>query len=79
MPASVPFWTLRKGTAGMFALFKDGKQISKAHTKGIAAVTEAFERKAVVRCSSDFDGQTFAADLSLADGYEIREVFEIGK
>ena len=55
----------------MYALFKDDKQISKAHTTQAAVIIEAYERKFVTSCSSDFMGED--ADV-LDDGIEIREV-----
>lgn len=56
-----------------FALFKDGIQISKAHsTRGVAMV-EAFQRKAVVSWSQDFWSDP-APGLAMADGYEVKEV-----
>ena len=48
-----------------FALFKDDKQISKAHSTREAAETEAFEVGAVV---------TMGRSVMLAKGYEIREM-----
>ena len=58
-----------------FALFKDGKQISKAHKLRDAAIVEAFERKAVVSSSGDFWGGSYTL---MADGYEVREVVTNG-
>ena len=56
----------------MFALFHDGKQVSKAHTTRRAAVIEAYEQKAVVDCGADFTHDT--EGRYLADGYEIKEL-----
>jgi hypothetical protein len=59
-----------------FALFRDGKQISKAHSTRAAATIEAFERGAIVISHADFWAKEvlFAESLDLSDGYEIREV-----
>lgn len=60
----------------MYALFKDGKQISKAHTTESVVWIEAYEKGAVISSSPDFvpDDAFFPARgaKSLADGYEIR-------
>lgn len=57
----------------MFALFKDGKQISKAHRSKRAALIEAYEAKAVVSSGvPDFEDDD-APSAGLADGYEIRK------
>jgi len=48
-----------------YALFKDGKQISKAHSSPDAVAVEAFERKLVV-CSY--------RNISLDEGYTIEKV-----
>lgn len=57
----------------LYALFLDGKQISKAHTTRAAAMVEAFERGAVERRSEDFPGDP-PAHTALAPRYEIRHV-----
>lgn len=56
----------------MYALFKDGKQVSKAHESKRVVVMEAYDLKAVIHCHADFPGDV--ASTVLADGYEIREV-----
>lgn len=48
----------------MFAVFKNGKQASKAHPNQITAIIEAYELGAVV-CGGRY--------LGLATGYEIKE------
>jgi hypothetical protein len=50
-----------------FALFKDGKQISKAHRHRGTVVIEAFERGL-------FLTWRYGTKIGLADGVEIREV-----
>lgn len=52
----------------MYALFKDGKQISKSHSSPIAAATEAYELGAVIEWSGDFRP---GSGIVLADGYEV--------
>jgi hypothetical protein len=54
----------------MWALFKDEKQISKAHPTKDAAETEAFEHHAVLRSARPF------GSIYLAPGYSVREVWE---
>lgn len=56
----------------MWALFKDGEQLSKSHPIKAAAVMEAFERGLVLRFSADFTGDK--SGECLPDGYEIKEV-----
>lgn len=56
----------------LFALFKDGKRVSKWHTTIETAKTEAFEQKAIIQWSRDFGCMNSA--LTFADGYEIKEV-----
>lgn len=46
-----------------WALFHDGRQVSKAHSTRIAAMIEAMEAKAVIRSGRAYE---------LADGYEVR-------
>jgi hypothetical protein len=41
---------------GRFALFRDGKQISKAHSTRHAAVMDAYTHGAMLRVSPDFPG-----------------------
>ena len=55
-----------------YALFKDGKQISKSHSTRRAAGMEAYEHSAVVHMSIDFTGDRQLNPL--ATGYEIREI-----
>ena len=64
-----------KAVTTRFALFHDGKQISKAHSTRLAVVHEGFEQGAVIRYSVDFLNDALRSqDIELADGYEIREV-----
>lgn len=51
-----------------WALFKNGRQISKSHPSPITAATEAYEHGAVVRWSGDFIP---GSGIVLADGYEV--------
>ena len=53
-----------------WALFKNGQQISKAHSTKIAAATEAYEHGAVMRWTGDF---TPGSGIMLASGYEVKE------
>ena len=55
-----------------YALFKDSKQISKAHSTREAAIVEAREIGKVQRVVHDFCGNTHR--ITLVEGYEIREV-----
>lgn len=55
----------------MYALFKDGKQVSKAHSTREAATIEAYERGLVVDWGADFPGDK--PGRALADGYEIKQ------
>lgn len=48
-----------------WALFHDGRQVSKAHSTRIAAMIEAMEARAVIRSEHSYE---------LADGYEVRPV-----
>jgi hypothetical protein len=59
----------------LYALFLQGRQISKGHTTQAAVAVEAFERGAVQKGRADFPGdpQSWTA---LAPGYEIRLVDE---
>lgn len=56
----------------MYALYKDGKQVSKMHANKEAVMVEAFERKAVWQSHADFPGDK--EGLELMEGYEIREL-----
>lgn len=58
----------------MYALFKDGEQISKSHPIKAVAVMEAFERGLVLRFSGDFIGEK--SGECLPDGYEIKLIKE---
>lgn len=58
-------YSFHREEAVSYALFKDGKQISKAHTAIAAAEIEAFE-KGVVLCMH--------GSVELVPGYEIRSV-----
>ena len=55
-----------------FALFRDGRQVSKAHASKDAAAVEAYEAGAVIHWGTDFTGDK--SRRGLADGYELREV-----
>ena len=60
-----------------FALFKDGEQVSKAHSTRLAAKIEAYERKIVVSCGTDFpDYGVHRRGHELIGGYEIKEIKE---
>jgi len=59
-------------TDNHYALFKDGKQISKKHASRQVALIEAYERGAIVHYSADFIGD--ASGTEMIGGYEIREV-----
>jgi len=54
-----------------FALFRNGKQVSKAHSTKDAVAAEAFELGAVLTWSGDFKP---GSGIILADGYEIKEI-----
>ena len=54
-----------------YALFHDGKQISKAHSTRFAAIVEACEAGAAVYSTPDFPGGW--SGVVFADGYEVRE------
>lgn len=56
-----------------YALFKDGKQISKTHSTKEAALVEAFEARAIVKGAWDFHPKD-GFDNTLCAGYEIRVV-----
>lgn len=56
----------------VYALFKDGKQISKPHATRAVVVIEAYERSAIIVGHADYPGDK--TDICLADGYEIRRV-----
>lgn len=58
----------------MYALFKDGKQHSKAHSSREAATVEAYEIGAVVDWGADWIGDK--PGRGLAGGYEIKEINE---
>jgi len=58
-----------------FALFHNGKQISKSHSVKSVVVTEAFEKGVLHKSAPDFpDTHPGYATVTLADGYEIIEV-----
>ena len=48
-----------------YALFHHERQISKPHSTKVAAVIEAFERKAVIRCGRVYE---------MAEGYSVGPV-----
>lgn len=54
----------------MYALFKDGKQYSKAHPTKEAATIEAYEKGVVIDYGADFVGDK--SGRCLAGGFEIR-------
>lgn len=56
-----------------YALFKDGRRVSKIHTVRSVAVMEAFDRRVVVLSSQDFFDDPVTG-YGLTDGYEIKEV-----
>lgn len=59
----------------MYALFKDGKQISKAHSSRIVCEIEAFELGVVVQGSKGFGNEPDSVeDKVLLNGYNIMEV-----
>ncbi len=60
----------------MYAVFKDGKQCSKAHPSIEVAKVEAFEMGAVIDWGTDFLGDR--PGRGLADGYEIKALNEPG-
>jgi len=55
-----------------YALFKDGKQISKPHARKGIVIIEAYERSAIVIRHADYPGDK--TDICLADGYEIKRL-----
>lgn len=56
----------------MYALFYNGKQLSKAHSTKDAAMIEAFERRIVIDGSPDFIGDK--GFRTFAGGFEIKEI-----
>lgn len=56
----------------LYALFKDGKQVSKAHSTRNAVITEAHELGVVFAYHADMPGDVSGRDL--AAGYKIQEV-----
>lgn len=56
----------------MYAIFKDNKQVTKAHSTKEAAMIEAFEGKHAHYASRDFVGDK--GGFFLNKGYEIKEV-----
>jgi hypothetical protein len=59
--------------APQYAPFKDGRQVSKAHSTREAAIAEAYTHRAVVNRAPDFPGDTAARGV-LEQGYSIREL-----
>jgi hypothetical protein len=58
-----------------YALFENGKQISKSHASRLVCMMEAYERGIVVRGHKDFgDEPDSVNDEVLANGYEIKEM-----
>lgn len=55
-----------------YALFKDGKQVSKRHASEGVVVIEAYERSAIVIRHADMPGDK--TGVTLAEGYEIRRL-----
>ena len=56
----------------MFALFKDGKQASKAHSTKDAVAVEAYEMGLVVDWGADFPGDK--PGRGMIDNYKIKKV-----
>lgn len=56
----------------MYAVFKNGKQCSKAHPSIEVAKVEAFEMGAIIDWGADWE--TDKPGRGLADGYEIKEI-----
>ena len=57
-----------------YALFKEGLQISKAHSTRSVCVIEAFERGAIVAGYKDFISDPGPwRTVTMANGYEIKE------
>ena len=56
----------------MYAIFKDDKQVTKAHSTREAAMVEAFEAKLAYYASPDFPGDK--GGFGLYDGYKLKEV-----
>lgn len=60
-----------------YALFKDGKQISKWHSTYHAAIIEAYEHGAIVTSYKDFLSEKGKFETTvMANGYEIKEKHE---
>jgi hypothetical protein len=59
-------------TQTTYALFKDGKQISKAHSTKAPVIVEAYERSAIIINHADMQGDETTIDL--ANGYEIKRL-----
>lgn len=55
-----------------YALFHEGKQVSKAHSSDYAVMVEAFEIGAVVTNHADFGDEKTVT--TLANGYEIKNI-----
>ena len=55
-----------------YALFHNGKQISKAHSTHAAATMECYDHGVAVRWAPDFPGDRYR--VTLADGYEVKPV-----
>ncbi len=56
-----------------YAPFKDGRQVSKAHSTPEAAIAEAYAHGVVVNLAADFPGDT-ARQKVLEQGYSARDV-----
>ncbi len=56
-----------------YALFKDGRQINKAHLSRDAAIAEAYAHGAVVNLAADFPGDSAARGL-LEHRYSVHEI-----
>jgi len=59
----------------MYAIFKDKKQVTKAHSTKEAIMTEAFENKLAYYRHPDFSNDT--GGLFLMNEYEIQELPEM--
>ena len=55
-----------------YAVFKDGKQVTKAHSTKEAAMVEAFEKKLAYYAYPDFYNQV--GGLFLIDGVKLKQI-----
>jgi|HubBroStandDraft_4_1064222.scaffolds.fasta_scaffold122747_5 hypothetical protein len=56
----------------MYALFKDGRQYSKAHSTKEAAAIEAYEKGVIVDWGTDFPSDK--PGRGIMEGFEIRKI-----